>query len=64
LATGGVLGCGLNRALAAVATESPGVPLVSVLVVVAVLASCAVAATLIPAWRAARINPADVMRSE
>ena len=64
LGAGLVLGMVLNRLLAGVATESPGVPFFSVVIVITVLGSFAIVATLLPAWRAARINAADVMRSE
>ena len=52
----------VNRALASVATETAGTPLHLVIAVVSVLGSCAIVASLVPALRATRIDPADVMR--
>jgi putative ABC transport system permease protein len=63
--TAGV-GAGLlvNRALAEVATETAGTPLGLVVAVVSVLGASAIVASLVPALRATRIDPADVMRIE
>jgi predicted permease len=60
------LGFGIlaNRALASVATESPGTPVPLVIAMLTVLAVSAIVASLLPAWRATRIDPADVMRME
>jgi predicted permease len=54
----------VNRALADVATETAGVPLHVVVAVVSVLGASAIVASLVPALRATRIDPADVMRIE
>jgi predicted lysophospholipase L1 biosynthesis ABC-type transport system permease subunit len=64
IAIGGVVGVFANRALSVVATESPGTPVPLVAAMLAVLSGCAVIASLVPAWRATRIDPADVMRTE
>jgi putative ABC transport system permease protein len=54
----------VNRALADVATETAGTPLHLVVAVVSVLGASAIVASLVPALRATRIDPADVMRIE
>jgi hypothetical protein len=64
LSIGTTAGVAVNRALASVASESPGLPLASSAVLLAVLAASAVAASMIPALRATRVEPADVMRTE
>jgi putative ABC transport system permease protein len=64
IAIGGVVGTFANRALSVVATESPGTPLPLVAAMLTVLSASAIIASLVPAWRATRIDPADVMRSE
>jgi ABC-type antimicrobial peptide transport system permease subunit len=53
-----------TRALAAVATESPGTPASVIAAMLATLGLSAMVASLVPAWRATRIDPADVMRTE
>jgi hypothetical protein len=64
IAIGGVVGTFANRALSVVATESPGTPLPLVAAMLTVLSASAIIASLVPAWRATRIDPADVMRTE
>jgi putative ABC transport system permease protein len=64
LLIGVAAGLGLNRALASVASESPGTSPSLVAAVVIALGLSALVAALIPARRATRIDPADVMRSE
>jgi putative ABC transport system permease protein len=64
LVIGALAGVAASRALASVATESPGLPLETAVGSLGVLAACAVAASLIPALRATRVDPADVMRTE
>ena len=64
LAIGVSSGIALNRALSAVASESPGTSWPLTLGVIATLGSCALIAALVPAVRATRINPADVMRAD
>ena len=64
LVAGAGAGLFVNRALAAVATESPGTPASLIAAMLATLALSAMAASLVPAWRATRIDPADVMRTE
>jgi putative ABC transport system permease protein len=59
-------GAGLlaNRALAVVAAESPGTPALLIAAMLTTLGLSAMAASLVPAWRATRVDPADVMRTE
>jgi predicted permease len=64
LAAGLLAGLGASRALASVASESPGLPVTLVGAVIVALGTSAVAASFIPGWRAIRIDPADIMRSE
>jgi putative ABC transport system permease protein len=64
IAIGGIVGVFANRALSVVATESPGTPTALVAAMLAALSASAIIASLVPAWRATRIDPADVMRSE
>jgi ABC-type antimicrobial peptide transport system permease subunit len=64
LAIGVACGVAANRALSAVASESPGTSWLLAVGVIATLGSCAVVAALVPAVRATRINPVDVMRTE
>jgi ABC-type antimicrobial peptide transport system permease subunit len=64
LAPGIAAGMVVNRALAVVAPESPGTPIHTAAALLAVLALSATAASLIPAVRATRVDPADVMRAE
>jgi predicted permease len=64
LALGIGVGLAVNRALAAVAAESPGTSPRLIAAVIVALATCAAAAALIPALRATRIDPVDVMRAE
>ena len=54
----------VNRALADVATETAGTPIHLAITVVSVLGASAIVASLVPALRATRIDPADVMRIE
>ena len=64
LLIGTTAGLAANRALASVATESPGTPLGHVATVLAILAFSAMAASFVPALRATRVDPADAMRTE
>ena len=69
LAAGGVTigvfaGLAANRALSSVATESNGTPVLAAAGMLTALAASAIAASLVPALRATRVNPADVMRME
>ena len=63
---GGALGLaaafGLGRALQSLLYEIEGLPLAMVVVVVAGLAAVAVAAGLVPAHRAARVDPMEALR--
>jgi putative ABC transport system permease protein len=64
LAAGVGAGALVNRALADVATETAGAPLHLMVAVVGALGASAMVASLVPALRATRIDPADVMRIE
>jgi predicted permease len=64
LAVGASAGLLVNRALAVVAAESPGTPVASVLTMLGLLTASAIAASLVPALRATRVDPANVMRVE
>jgi putative ABC transport system permease protein len=64
LGIGTAAGLAANRALAAVASESAGTPLEVVIGVVVALGLSAIGASLLPAWRATRIDPVEVMRTE
>jgi predicted permease len=64
LLAGSVLGVAIIRALRSVTTESTGVPPSLPWTIAAVLIVTALAASLIPARRATRVSPMDVMRSE
>jgi putative ABC transport system permease protein len=64
LAAGTLAGGFANRALASVATETPGTPVTLVAGMLTVLGISALVASLVPAWRATRIDPAGVMRTE
>lgn len=64
LVLGTAAGLAANQALASVASESRGTPLAMTAGMLAALAVSALAASFIPAWRATRVDPADVMRTE
>ena len=64
LVIGSIAGLAANRALATVATESHGPPLAIIGSMLGILALSALVASLVPALRAMRIDPADVMRTE
>jgi putative ABC transport system permease protein len=64
LVVGTLAGLAVNRSLRAVAGESAGTPVFETAVLLAILAASAIAASLIPALRATRVDPADVMRLE
>ena len=64
LAAGGVISFAAFRALQSTAIESAQMPAWLPVVVCAVLAAAALAASLAPARRATRTSPVDVMRSE
>jgi predicted permease len=64
LAAGGVMSVAAVRVLRSITTEASGVPPMLPWIVAGVLAAAAMAASLIPAQRATRTSPADVMRSE
>jgi putative ABC transport system permease protein len=64
LAAGGVLSVAIVQALRSITTESSGVPASLPWTIAAVLVVTALAASLIPARRATRVSPMDVMRSE
>jgi ABC-type antimicrobial peptide transport system permease subunit len=64
LAAGGVMSVAAVRVLQSVTTEGSGVPVMLPWIVAGVLAATAMTASLIPARRATRTSPADVMRSE
>ena len=64
LVLGTLGGLAANAALLTVATESPGTPLPLVAAMLAVLTLSAIAASVVPALRATRIDPAHVMRME
>jgi predicted permease len=64
LALGVGAGMLVNRTLASVATESADAPIGLVIVVVVTLGASSFIASLVPAWRATRIDPADVMKIE
>lgn len=64
LITGGVMSVAVVRVLHSITTEASGVPVMLPWIVAGVLAATAMAASLIPARRATRTSPADVMRSE
>jgi hypothetical protein len=64
LAIGGVLSAGAIRALASIVTEAPGMPAQLPWVIAALLIGAAMAASLVPARRATKTSPMDVMRSE
>jgi putative ABC transport system permease protein len=56
-------GTAASKALAG-AAAAPGIPITTTVVLLAVLAASAVAASLVPALRATRIDPAAAMRTE
>jgi len=64
LVAGGIISVGAFQALRSTAMASAQVPPLLPLVVCAVLAAAAFAASLAPARRATRTSPVDVMRSE
>jgi putative ABC transport system permease protein len=69
LSTAGLLlgtaaGMAVNRALSSVASESQGMPMFASVVMLALLAVSAVVASLVPALRATRVDPAQIMRME
>jgi predicted permease len=64
LGAGVLAGLLVNRALSSVATESAGTPPHLIVPVIGVLGGSALLASLIPALRATRIDPADVMKIE
>lgn len=64
LAAGGVMSIAVVRVLQSITTEAPGIPVMLPWIVAGVLAATAMTASLIPARRATRTSPADVMRSE
>ena len=64
LVTGGVVSVAIVRALQSVTTESTGMPAGLPWAIAAVLIVTALAASFIPARRATRVSPMDVMRSE
>ena len=64
LAVGVGAGLLVNRALASVATEAAGTPVQLVVAVIGALGTSALIASLVPAMRATRVDPADVMRVE
>jgi predicted permease len=64
LAMGALLGSAVVRALQPTLTEAPDMPAALPWMIAAVLIATALAASLIPALRATRTSPVDVMRSE
>jgi predicted permease len=64
LLIGTVSGLAATRLLLAVATETRGAPPSLVMTTLAVLALSALVASLVPAWRATRIAPADLLRAD
>ena len=64
LAIGGVLSIGVVQTLRSVTTEAPGMPASLPWIVAAVLIGAALAASIVPARRATRTSPVEVMRSE
>jgi predicted permease len=64
LAVGGVLSAGAIRALESIVTEASGMPAELPWVIAALLIGAAMAASLVPARRATKTSPMDVMRSE
>jgi len=64
LALATVLSIGVVRGLRSVTTEAPGLPLELPWLVAAVLIAAALTASLVPARRAMKTSPVDVMRSE
>lgn len=64
LILGGVLSLAAVRALQSITTEAPGMPAALPWMIAAVLLTTAAAATFIPARRATKMSPVDVMRSE
>jgi ABC-type antimicrobial peptide transport system permease subunit len=64
LMVGGVLSLAAIPALQSVTTEAPGMPGPLPWIIAVVLLAAAAAATFIPARRATRMSPVDVMRSE
>jgi putative ABC transport system permease protein len=64
LLLGTAAGLAANRALTTVATESPGTPIATTAAALGLLALSAMIASLVPALRATRVDPADVMRTE
>jgi predicted permease len=64
LGLGVAAGVAVNRALQAFASESPGTSPDLVALVIVSLGGSALAASFVPAWRATRIDPSQVMRSE
>jgi putative ABC transport system permease protein len=64
LTLGGILSLGAVQALRSVTTEAPGMPPALPWIIALVLLAAAAAATFVPARRATRMSPVDVMRSE
>jgi predicted permease len=64
LVVGGLMSVAAIGALQRVTTESPGMPVGLPWIIATVLAATALAASLVPARRATRVSPMDVMRSE
>ena len=64
LVVGAVLSVAVVRALQSVTTEADGAPMSLPWIVAAVLIGTAMAASFVPARRATRTSPVDVMRSE
>jgi putative ABC transport system permease protein len=64
LALGGVLSIAAVRALQTIATEAHGIPTALPWTIAGLLIAAAMTASLVPARRATRMSPVDVMRSE
>ena len=64
LFVGAVLSAGALGTLRSITTEAQGVPAALPWIIAALLIGTALAASLIPARRATRVSPVDVMRSE
>ena len=64
LAAGAMLSIGAIRVLDSIVTEAPGVPAQLPWVIAVLLIGASLAASLVPARRATKTSPMDVMRSE